>query len=121
MTPASWIRAETITEIVGELSSGRTSLMLACLRDVTVAGGTAALALMAFVAVGREGLETAVFVWSAVSAAGSGAGPVTGAVLGLVTATLPSGAPVWEGMRVSAIDLNGKNLRVAGGGQCRAP
>ena len=43
MTPASWIRAETITEIVGELSSGRTSLMLACLRDVTVAGGTAAL------------------------------------------------------------------------------
>jgi len=44
MTPASWVRAETITEIVGELSSGRTSLMLACLRDVTVAGGTAALA-----------------------------------------------------------------------------
>ena len=43
MTPASWVRAETITEIVGELSSGRTSLMLACLRDVTVAGGTAAL------------------------------------------------------------------------------
>ena len=56
--------------------------------DTAIAGGTAALALMAFVAVGREGLETAVFVWSAVSAAGSGAGPVTGAVLGLVTATV---------------------------------
>jgi len=56
--------------------------------DAAIAGGTAALALMAFVAVGREGLETAVFVWSAVSAAGSGAGPVTGALLGLVTATV---------------------------------
>ena len=56
--------------------------------DTAIAGGTAALGLMAFVAVGREGLETAVFVWSAVSAAGSGAGPVTGALLGLVTATV---------------------------------
>jgi high-affinity iron transporter len=56
--------------------------------DAAIAGGTAALALMAFVAVGREGLETAVFVWSAVSASGSGAGPVTGAVLGLLTATV---------------------------------
>jgi hypothetical protein len=41
--PSSWIRAGTITEVVGELSSGRTSLMLTCLRDVTIAGGTAAL------------------------------------------------------------------------------
>jgi hypothetical protein len=43
MTAMSWIRAGTITEIVGELSSGRTSLMAACLRDVTGAGGMAAL------------------------------------------------------------------------------
>ncbi len=43
MTPASWVRAGTLTEIVGELSSGRTSLMTACLRDATAAGGTAAL------------------------------------------------------------------------------
>jgi hypothetical protein len=43
MTRTSWIRAGRITEIVGELSSGRTSLMTACLRDVTAAGGTAAL------------------------------------------------------------------------------
>ena len=43
MTQAAWVRAGAITELVGELSSGRTSLMLACLRDVTVAGGTAAL------------------------------------------------------------------------------
>ena len=56
--------------------------------DAAIAGGAAALAVMAFVAVGREGLETAVFVWSAVSAAGSGTGPVAGAVLGLLTATV---------------------------------
>src|SRR5437899_12716064 len=43
MTPTSWVRAGTITEIVGALSSGRTSLMIACLRDVTAAAGTAAL------------------------------------------------------------------------------
>ena len=56
--------------------------------DAAIAGGTVALAVMAFVAVGREGLETAVFVWSAVSAAGSGTGPVAGAMLGLLTATI---------------------------------
>jgi selenocysteine-specific translation elongation factor len=39
---------------------------------------------------------------------------------GALTAALPSGAPTWEGMRVGVIDLNGKNLRVAGGGTCRA-
>ena len=37
-----------------------------------------------------------------------------------LTASLPSGAPVWEGMRVAVVDLNGKGLRVAGGGICRA-
>lgn len=38
----------------------------------------------------------------------------------LVTASLPAVAPVWEGMRVGVVDLNGKGLRVAGGGTCRA-
>ncbi len=56
--------------------------------DAAIAGGAMALAVMAFVAVGREGLETAVFVWSAVSAAGSGTAPVVGALLGLLTATV---------------------------------
>src|SRR5215510_11168797 len=41
--PSSWVCAGAITEVVGELSSGRTSLMLTCLRDVTIGGGTAAL------------------------------------------------------------------------------
>ena len=36
----------------------------------------------------------------------------------VVTASLPSVAPVWEGMRVGVVDLNGKGLRVAGGGTC---
>ncbi len=35
------------------------------------------------------------------------------------SAALPSGAPVWDGMRVGVVDLNGKSLRVAGGGACR--
>jgi high-affinity iron transporter len=54
--------------------------------DAALAGGTLALAVMAFVAVGREGLETALFLWAAQSA-GEGASPLTGAVLGLLTAT----------------------------------
>src|SRR5262249_46748863 len=41
--PSSWVCAGAITEVVGELSSGRTSLMLTCLRDVTIGGGTTAL------------------------------------------------------------------------------
>ena len=54
--------------------------------DAAMAGGVVALAVMAFVAVGREGLETALFLWAAQST-GDGASPLTGAVLGLVTAT----------------------------------
>jgi len=50
--------------------------------------GAAALVLTAFVAVAREGLETAVFVWSAVKSAGSGPAPVAGVVLGLAVAVL---------------------------------
>ncbi|HUH99966.1 MAG TPA: hypothetical protein VLY65_02885 [Nitrososphaerales archaeon] len=38
-----------------------------------------------------------------------------------LAASLPTGAPVWQGMRVAVVDLNGKNLRVAGGGVSRAP
>jgi selenocysteine-specific translation elongation factor len=40
---------------------------------------------------------------------------------GTVAASLPAAVPVWEGMRVGVIDLNGKSLRVAGGGACAAP
>jgi selenocysteine-specific translation elongation factor len=40
---------------------------------------------------------------------------------GPVAASLPSEVPVWEGMHVGVVDLNGKGLRLAGGGSCRAP
>jgi high-affinity iron transporter len=53
-----------------------------------MAGGATGLALVSFLAVGREGLETALFVWSAVQAAGAGAGPVVGAFLGLIVAAM---------------------------------
>src|SRR3954454_8291372 len=56
--------------------------------DVALAMGTGALALTAFIAVGREGLETALFIWTAVQATGDTAAPVLGAFLGLVTAVV---------------------------------
>ena len=56
--------------------------------DVALAMGAGALAVTAFVAVGREGLETALFVWTAVQATGSTAAPVVGAFLGLATSVV---------------------------------
>lgn len=52
-----------------------------------LAGGGAGLVLTAFLAVGREGLETALFVWTNARAAGSDGGPLLGAAIGLVVAT----------------------------------
>jgi high-affinity iron transporter len=57
------------------------------------ADGTAwSLALVAMLAVGREGLETAIFLWAATSAAtgttGSSAQPLVGAVLGIAVAVV---------------------------------
>ncbi|MCX4092963.1 iron uptake transporter permease EfeU [Nocardia sp. alder85J] len=48
--------------------------------------GAGALAITAFLAVGREGLETTLFVWTAVKASGATAAPLLGAVLGLIVA-----------------------------------
>ncbi|MTE16044.1 iron uptake transporter permease EfeU [Nocardia aurantiaca] len=45
--------------------------------------GAGVLAVTAFLAVGREGLETTLFVWTAVKAAGSTVAPLVGAALGL--------------------------------------
>lgn len=50
--------------------------------------GAVAVALTAFIAVAREGLETALFFWSAVEAAGSTTAPVAGFALGIVTAVV---------------------------------
>ncbi len=48
--------------------------------------GVLAIATTAFLAVAREGLETALFFWSAVQAAGSTLSPVLGFTLGVATA-----------------------------------
>ncbi|MEU3096406.1 iron uptake transporter permease EfeU [Streptomyces sp. NPDC006967] len=57
--------------------------------DAALAMGTGALVLTAFLAVGREGLETALFVWASVHAAGDGSPrPLIGVALGLATAVL---------------------------------
>jgi len=73
-----WMRraARTIkAELTGRLESA-------------LAVGTAAVVGMAVLAVGREGLETALFFWSAVQAAGSTAAPVTGFSLGVASAVV---------------------------------
>ncbi len=54
--------------------------------DTALKIGGLAVALTAFVAVGREGLETALFFWSAVQAAGDTISPVLGFSLGIATA-----------------------------------
>jgi high-affinity iron transporter len=54
--------------------------------DAALAMGSFALALTAFIAVGREGLETALFLWTNVQATGTTAEPIIGGVLGLATA-----------------------------------
>ncbi|MEU1792312.1 iron uptake transporter permease EfeU [Streptomyces sparsogenes] len=57
--------------------------------DAAIAMGTGALVVTAFMAVGREGLETALFVWTAVQASSDGTPrPLIGVALGLLTAVL---------------------------------
>jgi len=61
-----------------------------------VAGGAITVAVMAFLAVVREGLETAIFFWSNMQAVGEGAGPVIGVVAGVAVAVL-AGWGVYRG------------------------
>ncbi len=53
-----------------------------------VAGGAGGVIITAFVAVIREGLETALFVWSAAKATETTTGPAIGAFLGIAVATV---------------------------------
>jgi high-affinity iron transporter len=53
-----------------------------------IQGGVVTIVLMAFVAVAREGLETALFFFSAVQAAGSTVEPVIGFTLGVGTSVV---------------------------------
>ena len=66
--------------------------------DAALAMGTGALVATAFLAVGREGLETALFVWASVHAASDGTPrPLIGVALGLpprsCSAGCSTGAP----------------------------
>jgi high-affinity iron transporter len=63
--------------------------------------GRWAVVLMAFLAVGREGLETAVFFWSAAQAAGETAQPLLGFLIG-VTASVVLGFLIYRG----AVQIN---------------
>ena len=56
--------------------------------DAALAVGSAALVITAAIAVGREGLETSLFIWTAVQATGQTTTPLTGAALGLACAVL---------------------------------
>jgi high-affinity iron transporter len=56
--------------------------------DKAISMGTGALVATAFVSVAREGIETALFVWPAVQAAGSGWEPLVGVFLGLALAVV---------------------------------
>ena len=56
--------------------------------DTALAASGAALAVTAFLAVGREGLETSLFIWSAAQATGQTTDPLLGATLGLLTAVV---------------------------------
>ncbi|TPQ19174.1 iron uptake transporter permease EfeU [Streptomyces sporangiiformans] len=57
--------------------------------DAALQMGTGALVATAFLAVGREGLETALFVWASVRASSDGTqGPLIGVLLGIATAVV---------------------------------
>lgn len=78
--------------------------------DTALEKGSWALAIIAFVAVIREGLETALFLYAGISSSGSTSSPVIGAVLGLVTAVV-IGVIIYRG--AVSLDL-GKLFRWTG-------
>jgi high-affinity iron transporter len=73
-----WMR-RTARNLAGEL---RTRV------DQALRVSTAALALTAFIAVGREGTETALFLWTAAQASGQTVAPVIGAAIGIAAAVV---------------------------------
>ncbi|MFC1431788.1 iron uptake transporter permease EfeU [Streptacidiphilus sp. N1-3] len=56
--------------------------------NAALAVGAGMLVATSFLAVGREGLETALFIWTTAQTAGESTGPLIGAAVGLVLATV---------------------------------
>ena len=79
--------------------------------ETAIGRGGMSLALVATLAVGREGLETALFLWAAAKATGSSTQPLVGGSLGLVTAVV-LGVLIYRG--AVRLDL-GKFFRWTGG------
>jgi high-affinity iron transporter len=71
--------ARTARSLKGELESRL---------DAAMAAGGLSIVLLAVFAVGREGLETALFLWSAAQATGSSTQPLAGATLGILAAVV---------------------------------
>jgi high-affinity iron transporter len=94
--------ARTSRQLRGELE-GRMS--------TAISAGGASLTILAALAVGREGLETALFLWAAAQATGSSTQPLIGGALGLATAIV-LGALIYRG--AIRLDL-GKFFRWTGG------
>ena len=70
--------------------------------DAAVATGPAAVFTIALLAVGREGLETALFLWTGAQASGtSGPAPLLGAALGLAVAVVLGWAIYRGALRVN--------------------
>jgi high-affinity iron transporter len=56
--------------------------------DAALVGAGWGVVVLAMLSVGREGVETALFVWATVASVGGGWEPVVGATLGLITAAV---------------------------------
>ena len=64
--------------------------------DAAIGRGRWSIAVLALLAVGREGLETALFLWAAAQATGSSTRPLAGGAIGLATAVV-LGVAIYRG------------------------